>query len=148
MIIESAINGVALTKRLNPHLAYDSVEIADDEIATRKAGAALVHFMSATLKQASSQGMLYPEWAKGLKPGWLYPRPGPRARWWSGTRRGRPQCAWGARSPIPDGLLDALVDAHHLPLPEDKPCCEEWIACPMAGSMKSPLKPDSFDCSP
>jgi 3-keto-5-aminohexanoate cleavage enzyme len=44
VIIESAINGVALTKSLNPHVAYDSVEIADDAIATRKAGAALVHF--------------------------------------------------------------------------------------------------------
>src|SRR5437899_1460535 len=44
VIIEAAINGVALRKSLNPHVAYDSAEIARDAIASSKAGAAMVHF--------------------------------------------------------------------------------------------------------
>jgi uncharacterized protein (DUF849 family) len=43
VIIESAINGNAM-KKLNPHIAYRPEEIANDAIATCKAGAALIHF--------------------------------------------------------------------------------------------------------
>jgi len=43
VIIESAINGNALRK-LNPHIPYTPEEIANDAIATCKAGAALIHF--------------------------------------------------------------------------------------------------------
>jgi 3-keto-5-aminohexanoate cleavage enzyme len=43
VIIEAAINGNAM-KKLNPHIAYSPEEIANDAIATCKAGAALIHF--------------------------------------------------------------------------------------------------------
>src|ERR1700730_9903451 len=43
VIIESAINGNALRKS-NPHIPYTPEEIANDAIATCKAGAALIHF--------------------------------------------------------------------------------------------------------
>jgi 3-keto-5-aminohexanoate cleavage enzyme len=43
VIIEAAINGNAM-KKLNPHIGYSSAEIADDAIATCKAGAAIIHF--------------------------------------------------------------------------------------------------------
>lgn len=43
VMIESAINGNAL-RNLNPHIPYSPQEIADDAIATCKAGAALIHF--------------------------------------------------------------------------------------------------------
>ena len=43
VIIESAINGNALRK-LNPHIPYTPEEIANDAVATCKAGAALIHF--------------------------------------------------------------------------------------------------------
>ena len=43
VIIESAINGNAMRK-LNPHIPYTPEEIANDAIATCKAGAALIHF--------------------------------------------------------------------------------------------------------
>jgi len=43
VIIEAAINGNAM-KKLNPHIAYSPAEIADDAIATCKAGAAIIHF--------------------------------------------------------------------------------------------------------
>jgi uncharacterized protein (DUF849 family) len=43
VIIEAAINGNAM-KKLNPHIAYSPEKIADDAIATCKAGAALIHF--------------------------------------------------------------------------------------------------------
>jgi 3-keto-5-aminohexanoate cleavage enzyme len=43
VMIEAAINGNAM-KKLNPHIAYSPEKIADDAIATCKAGAALIHF--------------------------------------------------------------------------------------------------------
>src|SRR2546428_6648053 len=43
VIIEAAINGNA-SKKLNPHIGYASEEIANDAIATCKAGAAIIHF--------------------------------------------------------------------------------------------------------
>ena len=43
VIIEAAINGNA-SKKLNPHIGYSPEEIANDAIATCKAGAALIHF--------------------------------------------------------------------------------------------------------
>jgi uncharacterized protein (DUF849 family) len=43
VMIESAINGVAM-KDANPHIGYTPEEIANDAIATCKAGAALIHF--------------------------------------------------------------------------------------------------------
>lgn len=43
VMIESAINGVAM-KDANPHIGYSPEEIANDAIATCKAGAALIHF--------------------------------------------------------------------------------------------------------
>jgi 3-keto-5-aminohexanoate cleavage enzyme len=43
VIIEAAINGNAM-KKLNPHIAYSPEEIANDAIATCKAGAAIIHF--------------------------------------------------------------------------------------------------------
>jgi 3-keto-5-aminohexanoate cleavage enzyme len=43
VIIEAAINGNAM-KKLNPHIGYSPAEIADDAIATCKAGAAIIHF--------------------------------------------------------------------------------------------------------
>jgi uncharacterized protein (DUF849 family) len=43
VIIESAINGNA-SKKLNPYIGYSSEEIANDAIATCKAGAAIIHF--------------------------------------------------------------------------------------------------------
>ena len=43
VMIESAINGIA-TKEANPHIGYSPEEIANDAIATCKAGAALIHF--------------------------------------------------------------------------------------------------------
>lgn len=43
VIIEAAINGNAM-KKLNPHIAYSPAEIAEDAIATCKAGAAIIHF--------------------------------------------------------------------------------------------------------
>ena len=43
VMIESAINGNAM-RNLNPHIPYSPQEIADDAIATCKAGAALIHF--------------------------------------------------------------------------------------------------------
>jgi uncharacterized protein (DUF849 family) len=43
VMIEAAINGNA-SKKLNPHIGYSPAEIADDAIATCKAGAALIHF--------------------------------------------------------------------------------------------------------
>ncbi len=43
VIIEAAINGNAL-KKSNPHIPYSPKEIADDAIASCKAGAALIHF--------------------------------------------------------------------------------------------------------
>ena len=43
VIIEAAINGNA-SKKLNPHIGYSSEEIANDAIATCKAGAAIIHF--------------------------------------------------------------------------------------------------------
>jgi 3-keto-5-aminohexanoate cleavage enzyme len=43
VIIEAAINGNAM-KKLNPHIAYSPAEIADDAIATCRAGGALIHF--------------------------------------------------------------------------------------------------------
>ena len=43
VIIESAINGNAM-RSSNPHIPYSPQEIADDAIATCKAGAALIHF--------------------------------------------------------------------------------------------------------
>ena len=43
VIIESAINGNAM-RSSNPHIPYTPQEIADDAIATCKAGAALIHF--------------------------------------------------------------------------------------------------------
>ena len=43
VMIESAINGVAM-KEANPHIGYTPEEIANDAIATCKAGAALIHF--------------------------------------------------------------------------------------------------------
>ncbi len=42
-MIESAINGNA-PRELNPHLPYSPEEIANDAIATSRAGAALIHF--------------------------------------------------------------------------------------------------------
>ncbi len=44
VIIEAAINGAVAKKTLNPNIAYSPQEIADDAIATYKAGAAIVHF--------------------------------------------------------------------------------------------------------
>ena len=43
VIIEAAINGNA-GKKSNPHIPYSPKEIADDAIASCKAGAALIHF--------------------------------------------------------------------------------------------------------
>ncbi|HEX3409503.1 MAG TPA: 3-keto-5-aminohexanoate cleavage protein, partial [Candidatus Binataceae bacterium] len=43
VIIEAAINGNAM-KKLNPHIPYSPEEIAQDAIATCKAGAAVIHF--------------------------------------------------------------------------------------------------------
>ena len=43
VIIEAAINGNAM-KKLNPHIAYSPEEIAQDAIATCRAGAAIIHF--------------------------------------------------------------------------------------------------------
>ena len=43
VMIESAINGNAL-RELNPHIAYTTEDIANDAIATSRAGAALIHF--------------------------------------------------------------------------------------------------------
>ena len=43
VMIESAINGNAL-RELNPHIAYAPEDIANDAIATSRAGAALIHF--------------------------------------------------------------------------------------------------------
>jgi uncharacterized protein (DUF849 family) len=43
VMIEAAINGVAM-KDANPHIGYTPEEIANDAIATCKAGAALIHF--------------------------------------------------------------------------------------------------------
>jgi 3-keto-5-aminohexanoate cleavage enzyme len=43
VMIESAINGNA-PRELNPHLPYSPEEIANDAIATARAGAALIHF--------------------------------------------------------------------------------------------------------
>jgi 3-keto-5-aminohexanoate cleavage enzyme len=43
VMIESAINGNAL-RELNPHIAYTPEDIANDAIATSRAGAALIHF--------------------------------------------------------------------------------------------------------
>ena len=43
VMIESAINGLAM-KEANPHVGYSPEEIANDAIATCKAGAALIHF--------------------------------------------------------------------------------------------------------
>jgi len=43
VMIEAAINGNAM-KKLNPHIAYSAADIAQDAIATCKAGAALIHF--------------------------------------------------------------------------------------------------------
>ncbi len=43
VIIEAAINGNA-SKKLNPHIGYSPEEIANDAIATCKAGAAIIHF--------------------------------------------------------------------------------------------------------
>src|SRR5260370_28217144 len=43
VMIEAAINGVAM-KEANPHIGYTPEEIANDAIATCKAGAALIHF--------------------------------------------------------------------------------------------------------
>ncbi len=43
VIIEAAINGNA-PRKLNPHIAYSPAEIAADAIATRQAGAAIIHF--------------------------------------------------------------------------------------------------------
>jgi len=43
IMIESAINGIAM-KDANPHIGYTPEEIANDAIATCKAGAALIHF--------------------------------------------------------------------------------------------------------
>ncbi len=43
VMIESAINGNA-PRELNPHLPYSPEEIANDAIATSRAGAALIHF--------------------------------------------------------------------------------------------------------
>lgn len=43
IMIEAAINGNA-DRALNPHIAYHPSAIADDAIATCKAGAALIHF--------------------------------------------------------------------------------------------------------
>jgi 3-keto-5-aminohexanoate cleavage enzyme len=43
VMIESAINGIAM-KDANPHIGYTPEEIANDAIATCKAGAALIHF--------------------------------------------------------------------------------------------------------
>ncbi len=43
IMIESAINGNAMKER-NPHIPYSPEEIANDAIATCKAGAALIHF--------------------------------------------------------------------------------------------------------
>ena len=43
VMIEAAINGNAM-RELNPNIAYSPQEIADDAIATCKAGAALIHF--------------------------------------------------------------------------------------------------------
>jgi 3-keto-5-aminohexanoate cleavage enzyme len=42
-MIESAINGTVM-KDANPHIGYTPEEIANDAIATCKAGAALIHF--------------------------------------------------------------------------------------------------------
>ena len=42
-MIESAINGNAM-RELNPHIPYTPEEIANDAIATSRAGAALIHF--------------------------------------------------------------------------------------------------------
>jgi uncharacterized protein (DUF849 family) len=43
VIIEAAINGNAM-KKLNPHIPYSPGDIADDAVATCRAGAALIHF--------------------------------------------------------------------------------------------------------
>jgi uncharacterized protein (DUF849 family) len=43
VIIEAAINGNAM-KKLNPHIPYSPEEIANDAVATCRAGAALIHF--------------------------------------------------------------------------------------------------------
>jgi 3-keto-5-aminohexanoate cleavage enzyme len=43
IIIEAAINGNA-SKKLNPNIGYSPEEIANDAIATCRAGAALIHF--------------------------------------------------------------------------------------------------------
>jgi 3-keto-5-aminohexanoate cleavage enzyme len=43
VIIESAINGNAL-KKLNPNIPYSTEDIAQDAIATCRAGAAIIHF--------------------------------------------------------------------------------------------------------
>jgi 3-keto-5-aminohexanoate cleavage enzyme len=43
VIIEAAINGNA-TRSSNPHIPYSAKEVADDAIASCKAGAALIHF--------------------------------------------------------------------------------------------------------
>lgn len=43
IMIEAAINGNAM-RNLNPHIPYSPQEIANDAIATCKAGAALIHF--------------------------------------------------------------------------------------------------------
>ena len=43
VMIEAAINGNAM-KKLNPHVAYSPEEIAQDAIATCRAGASIIHF--------------------------------------------------------------------------------------------------------
>ncbi|HZP46344.1 MAG TPA: 3-keto-5-aminohexanoate cleavage protein [Candidatus Binataceae bacterium] len=43
VIIEAAINGNA-SKKLNPHIGYSPEEIANDAIATCRAGASIIHF--------------------------------------------------------------------------------------------------------
>jgi 3-keto-5-aminohexanoate cleavage enzyme len=43
IMIEAAINGNAM-RELNPHIPYSPAEIANDAIATCRAGAALIHF--------------------------------------------------------------------------------------------------------
>jgi 3-keto-5-aminohexanoate cleavage enzyme len=43
VMIEAAINGNAM-KKLNPHIAYSPEEIAQDAIATCRAGASIIHF--------------------------------------------------------------------------------------------------------
>jgi uncharacterized protein (DUF849 family) len=43
VMIEAAINGNAM-KKLNPHIPYSTEEIAQDAIATCRAGAAIISF--------------------------------------------------------------------------------------------------------